>query len=132
MRTLYIFTLFALLAVPFAGCGPTGPETYDVSGTVALDGEPVESGNIVFRDVAGKDKSYGGKVTNGQFSFESSPGEKKVEITAMREVPGEVDTSNPGEEAPVLEQYIPEQYNAESTLTVEVTGAEKFDFDLKS
>ena len=136
MRSLWVFSLSAAAAVILAGCGPSGPRTYKVSGTVTFDGAPVQSGNIVFRDAAGKEKSYGGAITAGQYSFESSPGKKKVEISAMREVPGKMDTSNPGQEVPLMEQYIPEKYSdpAKTTLTAEVTGSgeQKIDFPLKS
>ncbi len=133
MRNLLVFGLLAGSVVILAGCGPSGPQTYDVSGTVTFDGTPVSRGEIVFRDPAGQEKGYGGMIENGKFSFESSPGEKRVEITAMREVPGEFDTMNPGEKTPKLEQYIPEKYNGESELTVEVSSSnKKFDFALES
>jgi hypothetical protein len=132
MKSLGVFALFAASAMLLAGCGPTGPVTHTVSGTVTFDGVPVAKGDIIFRDAAGQDKSYGGQITDGKFSFESSPGKKKVEINAMREVPGKMDTSNPGAEVPLMEQYIPKQYNTESTLTAEVPGSGDFTFDLKS
>jgi hypothetical protein len=122
-----------LVSVLFlVGCGPGGPVTHRVTGTVTFDGAPVESGEIVFKDAGGTGKSYADRITGGKFSLETSPGSKKVEITAMREVPGQFDTSNPGEKVPLKEQYIPAQYNIESTLTVEVTGADSLTFDLKS
>jgi len=132
MKSLCVFSLFAASAVILAGCGPSGPTTHTVSGTVTFDGAPVAQGEIVFRDAAGQEKSYGGQISNGKYSFDSSPGAKKVEISAMREVPGEWDTSNPGEKVPLMEQYIPEKYNAESTLTAKVTGANTINFELKS
>ena len=116
--------------VLLVGCGPTGPETQPVTGTVTFDGEPVADGAITFRDAAGQSKSYGGAITNGKYEFESSPGSKKVEISAMRDVPGKMDTSNPGVEVPLREQYIPKQYNEESTLTAEVSGSDPIDFAL--
>jgi hypothetical protein len=116
-----------------AGCQPAaGPESQVVTGTVTLDGEPVAAGEIVFRATDGQTRSCGGQITNGQYSFEASPGSKTVEITAMREVPGKMDTSNPGVEVPLMEQYVPEKYNVETTLTAEVSGADPIDFELTS
>lgn len=134
MKSLCAFTLFLIVAstLPFAGCGSTGPETQPVSGTVTLDGKPVTQGEIVFRDAAGKTRSYGGRITAGKYEFESSPGNKKVEISAMREVPGKMDTSNPGESVPLRVQYIPKNYNAASTLTAKVSGSDPINFELKS
>jgi hypothetical protein len=50
----------------------------------------------------------------------------------MREVPGKMDESNPGDPVPLMEMYIPAKYNTETTLTTEVTesGAEPSDFAL--
>ncbi len=132
MKSLYVFGLLAASAMIFAGCGPSGPVTHSVSGAVTFDGAPVTDGEIVFRDAAGQEKSYGGPIADGKYSFESSPGKKTVEISAMREVPGKMDTSNPGEEVPLREQYIPEKFNGASELTAEVTDSEPIDFDLKS
>ncbi len=132
MKSLCTFAVFACAMVLLVGCAPTGPETQAVTGTVTFDGEPVADGAITFRDAAGQSKSYGGPITNGKYAFESSPGSKKVEISAMRDVPGKMDTSNPGVEVPLREQYIPKQYNEESTLTAEVSGSDPIDFALTS
>lgn len=115
-----------------AGCQPSGPATHLVTGTVTFDGEPIAQGDIVFRDTGGQIKGYGGQIVNGKYEFECEPGSKTVEITAMREVPGKMDTSNPGEEVPLMEQYIPEKYGAATTLTAEVSGPGPFDFELTS
>ena len=133
MRSLCVFTLFAASVLILGGCGGGGPETHPVLGTVTFDGDPVTNGEIVFRDAAGASKSYGGPITDGKYSFDSSPGNKNVEISAMREVPGQMDTeSNPGESVPMMEQYIPEKYNTATTLTAEVSGSGETNFDLTS
>jgi hypothetical protein len=134
MKSLCVFSLFAASAVILAGCGgESAPETLPVTGSVSFDGTPVTQGEIVFRDAAGQTRSCGGQITDGKFSFDASPGSKKVEITARREVPGKMDTSNPGEEVPLMEQYIPASYNTETTLTADVSSDKKtFDFDLQS
>ncbi len=116
------------------GCGSEeGPESITVTGQVTFDGTPVANGEIIFRAATVDVRSCGGTITNGQYSFDASPGSKTVEITAMREVPGEMDTtSNPGESVPLTEMYIPEKYNSETNLTAEVTDAEgqTIDFEL--
>lgn len=121
-------------SLALAACGgPAGPATYDVSGTVTLDGAPLSEGQIAFRAADGQGQSYGGKIENGAYAFECAPGKKKVSITASREVPGKFDEQNPGEKVPLIEQYIPAQYNEETTLEAEVTKSEgNFDFELKS
>lgn len=130
------YSLPALIVLCSAiGCGGgSGPATYPVSGTVSMDGEPIPKGQIVLRDPEGTIVSAGGTIIDGEFSFESQPGSKQVEIIARREVPGKFQAPNPGEEKfPVLEQYIPKRYNTESELTKEVVaGDNEFHFKLTS
>lgn len=128
-------SIAALFLLVITGCGgDSGPATYPVSGTVTLDDEPVPKGQIIFRDPEGKIVSAAGKIVDGEFSFESQPGAKRVEITANREVPGKFQTPNPGEgKLPVLEQYVPRRYNEASKLTKEVVeGENEFQFKLTS
>lgn len=134
MKLAYRFPALAILMLLLAGCGSSGPQTYTVSGTVTFDGAPVAEGQIIFRDPAGQLPTAAGPIAAGQFSFESQPGPKKVEITAMRDIPGKMDTSNPGEAVPMREMYIPASYNSNSNLTAEVSpsGDNQFTFDLKS
>lgn len=57
---------------------------------------------------------------DGKYSLEATPGRKRVEVTAMRDVPGKFSEANPGEKVPVREQYIPKKFNADSKLEFEV------------
>jgi hypothetical protein len=109
----------AMLLAMGCSSGTTGPAEYPVTGTVTLDGKPVESGRILFRKVGDGDRAYGGEITNGNYSFTSEPGKVKVEITASRIIPGKFDNSN-GTPEPVGEMYIPKQYNSKTTLEAEV------------
>ena len=70
------------------------------------------------------------KIVDGRYAFRAQAGPKKVLIESSRFV---------GPENPLLglrprEQYIPEVYNLESKLTVDVTpeGKNEFDFKLAS
>lgn len=131
MKVPSVLCVFAALMLLLVGCGSSGPETFTVSGTVTLDGEPVVQGDISFWDPERQVGACGGKIVDGKYSFESSPGSKNVDITAYREVPGEVDTtSNPGEEAPVLEMYIPAKYNTETSDAPTTLKAEVKDADI--
>lgn len=116
-----------------AGCGPSGPTTYPVSGTVTLDGEPLPEGRIAFRDTNGEIPSAGGEIVDGEFSFESQPGTMSVAITSRRAIPGKFDSPAPGEKVPVTEQIVPARYNTTSELTEEVVaGNNEFHFELTS
>jgi len=111
-----------------AGCG--GAETYEVSGTVTYDGEPVERGQISFVPLDGSGAADGGPIEDGEFSFPSKPGRKRVEIRGSRPLPPEQQDSP--DMGLLYEDYIPEVYNAQSELTAEVTadGARRYDFEL--
>jgi hypothetical protein len=57
-----------------------------VSGTVTLDGKPVENGTIMFYPTNGKGQSAGGGITNGKYNVEASVGEMSVAISASKVV----------------------------------------------
>ena len=117
----------------FIGCGPSGPETYTASGEVTFDGEPVTEGEIIFRAADGASGSWEARIENGSYKLETTPGAKRVEITARRKVEGTA-TADSGEPALSFQAYIPDKYNKKSELTANVTadGTNEFDFPLTS
>jgi hypothetical protein len=113
------------------GCGPSGPITYPVSGTVTFNGEPIPSehnGYITFIPADPSLAPEAGTIKDGKFSFRATEGAKKVKVEASRFV-GQMNTVM-GLTPKV--QYIPEKYNFETELTAEVTpdGENQFKFDL--
>jgi len=109
------------------GCGggtPTGPRTYPVVGTVSYTGEPLKEAELLIRSADGK-HATGTRVTDGKFQMRVPAGASIIEITAMRDIPGEFREENPGERVAVREQFIPAKYNTESTLRLEVTPTTK-------
>lgn len=124
--------LMSCLAVATAltavGCGD-GTDQRQVSGTVTLDGQPVEKGEIAFYPASGNGAPQGGPITDGKFQFQALAGEKRVEITATREA------ATPAPDGlPNYVSYIPAKYNSQSTLTetVQDSGANTFTFELTS
>ena len=63
-RTLLAASAALLLLGLTAGCG--GPPRAKVSGTVTLDGQPVESGTISFYPTANSGPTAGGGIENGR------------------------------------------------------------------
>jgi hypothetical protein len=97
------------------GGGPDKPPEYTVKGTVSYDGKPLESASIVFEPADGKGGPNGGGIQNGAFEFKASAGKKKVRINAVRETDKKDEYG-----ATITEPYIPEKYNANTTLEFEV------------
>ena len=122
-----------------AGCGgPSGPVKVTVTGKITLDGKPVPNGQVIFSDAAGVVAADSGDIKNGQFSFRSTLGSKKVSISSMQAsadkkaavggIPGDpVSEKNP---ATVYEDIIPEKYNSKTELKVDVTQKGPNDFPL--
>jgi len=119
-------TAIALVSV---GCGGNSDGQREVSGTVSLDGQPIENGEIVFHPVSGDGAAQGGPIKDGKFQFQATAGEKRVEITATREA------ATPAPDGlPNYVSYIPAQYNSKSTLkeTVQENSDNEFEFKLTS
>lgn len=111
--------LLSLICLAAVGCGSAG-EGVLVAGAVTYNGQPIDQGEIIFTPAESSKPSVAGQIAAGKYECQIPPGRNQVRITAYREVPGKVDRSNPGEESPVVEMYLPDQYNARSTLEVSV------------
>ncbi len=110
------------------GCGK--PEFETVTGTVTFDGKPVPEGDIRFEPADPKYGPDAEKIINGKFSVQVRPGTRKVTIRATKLVPGKQGPM--GEDA--YEDYIPANYNDNTTLTADVISGKKneISFSLKS
>jgi len=127
-------SLLCLLIIGFVGCsgGTDGPETVNVSGKVTLNGEPLPSGEIIFRAEDGS-RSDAGSISNGSYSFDCTLGAKRVEITSLQPKAGAATQPlETGESGGEVEQVIPEKYNGKSELTADVSDSSTtFDFPLE-
>lgn len=113
------------------GCqrGRREEPTYDVSGTVTFDGVPLKDGFINFEsEVPDGQPTGSAQISNGKYATKARAGKKKVSITANKPT-GEKDSGG----FDITVNYLPLQYNLNSTLKAEVTaaGPNKFDFVLK-
>lgn len=113
-RVLSGVAALALLGLS-AGCG--GPPQATVSGTVTLDGKPVENGTISFYPTANSGQTAGGGIENGQFTLTASPGEMTVLISANKVV-GKQKMFKDGPETDKIIELIPDRYNKTSELKV--------------
>jgi len=114
----------------FCGCSG-GPKTIPVTGAVTFDGAPLPVGNITFIPADASQPPQGGEIKDGKYEIKALAGKNRVEISASRVVPGGAKGAM-GED--VAEEYIPVKYNAETTLSADVTagGPNKFDYPLDS
>lgn len=124
-----IVTVLLGLLLAMVGCAP-GEST--VSGTVTLDGKPLEEGNIAFRPLPALavSEAMGGSIKDGKYQVKARPGQNRVEITATRIVPGKKDNFG----TLLRESILPEKYNAKSELTKEISAgrANELNFELTS
>ncbi len=120
-----------------AGCGGASDGRQAISGSVTLNGAPLEQGTIEFASVDGSQQSGGG-ITNGKYSVPAEqgllPGKYVVRISSTEEANPGAPLGPPGPEAETVQnkQLIPPEYNTQSTLTAEVTedGDNQFDFQI--
>ena len=131
MRSIaQLFGLSVLLLLVFAGCGPGGPATYAVQGTVTYDGKPIKQGDILFIPDDAAFAPEGGKIIDGKYEMVSKGGVCRVQISAL-----DIDENTEWiSGSPIASNYIPERYNQQTTLTADVTagGDNRFDFSLNS
>ncbi|WDI39740.1 hypothetical protein [Bremerella sp. P1] len=99
------------------------PQRLPVSGSVSLDGKPLDKGVIYFKTVS-KGSVDALDIVAGKFSGEVEPGERRVEISAFRTASG----GTPGMDAGEV-NYIPAKYNNKSTLKANVTQGQANEFD---
>lgn len=137
LTRIYLVTMSLLLSL--AGCGDNSP-SMRVWGKVQYDGQPIQDGQIIFFPLENtKSPSTGGKIQQGKYDIPQHQGPYqggayRVEITAY----GDRKTYTPnasgtGLTATVRDQFLPAQYNQQSTLTVTISSrsdGNEHDFDL--
>lgn len=124
--------LLAIAALAAVGCSGGSPDVGLVTGTVTLDGEPLENAEVVFAPASGR-PSTGLTDSSGRY-----------ELTYIRDVKGAVPgphtvriTTRPEPRAddyqgPAFREPIPGKYNTDTELTANVEpGPNTFDFDLQ-
>ncbi len=117
--------LALFLACGFVGCSEENKlGRLEVKGRVTLDGQPLESGSIRFepQNATGNRVSAGAVVNNGQFVIEANQGLPKGSYKVSISSPegGNQEPSMPDPKAPPPRERIPEKYNINTTLSVEL------------
>jgi hypothetical protein len=134
-----------LLALALAGCNSPGDNLprQRVSGTVTLDGKPLERGTILFQPVSELPTGIAVPISGGQYYIEKAqglvPGSYKVKISSTPPPVPEPLTAEgtpppPGKPTPPPKDLMPERYNSLTILTREVKEGvtNTFDFPLET
>jgi hypothetical protein len=103
------------------GCGENKPPTSKVKGTVKLDGEPLDAGEV---NLFGEKGTAPEKldVKNGNFEGQVTLGKKRVEVHAYKQGPKAKMDKEELEGTGQVDR-VAAKYNSESTLTAEVTAS---------
>ena len=139
-RNRIAFAARATIVVCFSamGCGGSDSTMGRVEGVVRLDGQPLQSGKVIFQPQAGRN-ALGTIDSDGTFTLRTGDadgallGTHKVGIVAFQGAnPGRPDPTGPRQP---LKMLVPERYLAPGTseLTYEVkAGDNHAEFDLKT
>lgn len=131
--------LLALLLGPFAGCSQGEPAT--LSGEARYRNEPIADGGVQLIPIAGTPGlGAAAAIVNGHYQFPPQKkllaGKYRVELDATRPTGRKIPASEFSDDPQVelvdeYEAYLPEHFNIESKLVVDVLpGANKRDFFL--
>ena len=127
-----VVCLLGLVVVGVAGCGPSGPVMYAITGTVTFEGAPVEEGTITLEDPATGVAQQAELSSTGTYAIELQEGTYKVCVEPpMEERQSRADT--PPDYAYKQMPNIPPKYHStfESGLSHTVSQAGTFDVDMQ-
>lgn len=127
-----LLSCFGLMFFLLAGCAPSDGMS-QVSGTVTLDGKPLETGAITFAPTDGQSPTAGATIQAGKYTARIPKGSVKVAITSPKEVGKRKLYNTPDSpETPIIQELIPAKYNQATELTRDISGDATLDFDLKT
>lgn len=132
----FAIVLFAM-SVAATGCGTENElGRLRVSGSVTLNSQPLDQGQIEFTPSQSTGVSGGTMIADGKYEISEQkglpPGTYTVRIYSTDEKATKVE-GPPGESEVSAIERIPANYNVNSEITVEVTtdGENKFDFTIE-
>jgi len=137
-RDLCLLLCSHVLPALLIGCGSENPlGRKAVSGSVKLDGEPLEQGTIEFHPMFEGGVQSGGRIVSGKYSIPAHEGvilgKYRVSISDFVPTPPLPPGHMPGDTLPPSPKpKVPAEWNSKSQHTVDVNkeGPFKFDFDI--
>jgi hypothetical protein len=115
-----------------SGCSKSNTAT--VTGTVAVDGQPAQSGYVSFFAVDGRAPTAGAPIVDGRYTVQVKPGLCNVQVRVPKVIGRKklYDTAN----SPVQEvktESLPAKYNDATELQFDVQpGTNENNYDLKT
>jgi len=135
----YTFSLsMSFLCLLLAGCGGDGIPRAAVQGTVTYEGEPVESGVIMF--ISETVAPIALKITDGHYDSESDVNDRRgavighctVQIFANRKTGKMYTDVMTGDKMEETKQFLPAKFNERTELTADIEpGQQTIDFHLE-
>jgi hypothetical protein len=113
---------FLLAILLMSGCGDSGMAR--VTGTVTVDGVPLEKGSISFFPVESNARTTGGEIKAGQYVVQVPVGQMKVCINAAKVVGKKKFYDTPdSRERTLFAEMLPAEYSSveDTKLRLEVT-----------
>ena len=127
-----LFLCCGLMFFLLAGCAPSDGLS-QVSGTITLDGKPLETGAITFTPADGQSPTAGATIQAGKYTARIPQGSAKVAITSPKEVGKRKLYNTPDSpETPIIQELVPAKYNQATELTRDISGNATIDFDLRT
>jgi hypothetical protein len=134
-RAVYSLILSSSVFAVLVAAGCSGDSSHGtVSGTVTLDGNPLEAGLIRFVPADGQTATADATIEKGAFTAKVPVGEKQITISAPKVVGKRKMYETPDSPTvDVVQELLPERYNLRSELTYTVEpGEQEKDFALTS
>lgn len=129
--------LVAAMSLLSLGCsGGSTKNEVKVTGTVTIDGQPIEIGSVSFVSADGSTPTGGGNIKDGEYVAFVPPGEKKVLVLGNKLIGKEKLYDTP--DSPTRDMYekvTPPEYNADhlTPLTATITDDQSgLNFELTS
>ncbi|PQO47824.1 hypothetical protein C5Y93_01925 [Blastopirellula marina] len=95
-----------------------------MQGTATWNGQPIENGYVELQPVDGQGQFASADITDGKFSLSTLPGKRRVKVTAQRKIGETEPTERIPEPEPIMFQFIPPEFNSDSSLEMEITASD--------
>jgi hypothetical protein len=124
--SIYFRRMFVFLSlISAAGCSGNAEHSgkLKIEGTATWNGAPIADGTVTL--LAPDSQFDSAPIENGKFTIFTTPGPKTVSVMAERELGTPQPTPHEPNPSPIKFQYLPKEYNVESTLQKTVTSDTK-------